>query len=95
MSDSSLRAHRNSAGFRKKDLLTNINIYPNSQMLDIEKQQKRFQDKSLKEMIDEYERHFVKQPEEEKPPPNSPYPPEDTGDLFKEKGKDKQPRGDA
>jgi hypothetical protein len=58
-------------------------------MLDIEKQQKRFQDKSLKEMIDEYERHFVKQPEKEEkePPPNSPYPPERTGDLFTNKDK--------
>ena len=58
-------------------------------MLDIEKQQERFQDKSLREMIDEYERHFVKQPEkEEDPPPNSPYPPEGTGDLpFKEQEK--------
>ncbi len=57
-------------------------------MLDIEKQQKRFQDKSLKDMTEEYERHFVKHPEkEEEPPPNSPYPPEGTGNLFKKKGK--------
>ena len=56
-------------------------------MLDIEKQQKRFQDKSLKEMIHEYERHFVKHPEKEEPPPNSPYPEEETGNLFKKKNK--------
>ena len=57
-------------------------------MLDMEKQQRRFPDKSLKEMTDEYERHFVKQPKkEEEPLPNSPYPSERTGELFKKKDK--------
>ncbi|HWX17660.1 MAG TPA: hypothetical protein VNY07_13830 [Chthoniobacterales bacterium] len=56
-------------------------------MLESEKQQRRFQDKSSKELILEYERHFVNRPEEKKPLPNSPYPEEGTGDLFKKKNK--------
>ena len=57
-------------------------------MLDIEKLQRRHPEKSLDEIIADYERHFTKRPEQEKLPPNHPYPPEGTGELFK-KGKKK------
>jgi hypothetical protein len=56
-------------------------------MLESEKQQRRFQDRSSRELIREYERHFVNRPEEEKPLPNSPYPSEGTGNLFEKKDK--------
>jgi hypothetical protein len=59
-------------------------------MLEIEKQQRRFQDRSLKEMLKEYDRNFIKPAKEEKALPNSPYPEEGTDDLFKKEEKDKK-----
>jgi hypothetical protein len=59
-------------------------------MLEIERQQERFPDRSLKEMLREYDRNFVKPAKEEKAPPNSPYPEEGAGDLFTKKEKDKK-----
>jgi hypothetical protein len=62
-------------------------------MLEIEKQQRRFQDKPLKELIDDYERNFVRPQKDATPPPppNSPYPEEQTRDLpLKEKKKEKK-----
>lgn len=52
-------------------------------MLEIEKQQQRFPDRSLKEMTSDYDRNFVRAPrkEVEKSLPNSPYPAEGTGQL--------------
>jgi hypothetical protein len=59
-------------------------------MLEIEKQKERFPDRSLKEMLTEYDRNFTKPAKEDKPPPRSPYPEEGSGDLFKKEKEKKQ-----
>jgi hypothetical protein len=50
-------------------------------MLDIEKQQNRFPLESLKRMIKEYDRDFIKSPRKEEISPNPPPQPKTQPDL--------------